>query len=51
MLVSDLSEEEKEKKHQYCCERCKNLLEDEKQRLVEYKTNESIMQKVFLIFL
>ena len=32
-----LSKEEKEKKQQYGCERYKNILEDEEQKLVEYR--------------
>ena len=35
----NVSEEEKEKKRQYCCERYKNLLEDKIQRSVQYKNN------------
>ena len=37
--ISKSFKEEKEKKQQYGCERYKNLSEDEKQKLVEYRKN------------
>ena len=37
-LVKDIKEE-KEKKRLYVCEQYKNLPEDEKQKLVEYRKN------------
>ena len=40
-----LSKEEKEKKRQYVCECYKNLLEDEKQMLVEYRKRYYRMRK------
>ena len=40
-----MSEEEQKKKPQYDRERYKNLLDDAKQRLVEYIKNKSRMQK------
>ena len=33
----NLSKEEKDKKRKYDCERCKNLWDDEKQKLLEYR--------------
>ena len=38
----DLSEEEKNRKHQYGCERYKNLPESKKQKLVEFKKDKKI---------
>ena len=40
-----LSKEEKQKKHQYDCERNKNLPEDEKQNLVGYRKKHYKMRK------
>ena len=37
--LQNLSEKEKDKKRQYCCEGSNNLSEDKKQRLVEYRRN------------
>ena len=47
MLINNrnLSEEEKNKKHQYDRELYKNLPEDENQSLVEYRKNYSKMRK------
>ena len=36
------------KKREYCCERYKNLSEDEKQKLVEYRRNYFITLKNYL---
>ena len=44
----NMSEEEQKKKPQYDRERYKNLLDDAKQRLVEYIKNKSRMQKKIL---
>ena len=41
-----LSKEERNKKRQYGREQCRNLPEDERQRLVEYRKNYSGMLKV-----
>ena len=38
-LVKDLSEEVNNKNQQYGCEQYKNLPEDEKQNLVDYRKN------------
>ena len=35
----NFTEEEKEEKHQYYCERNKNLSKKQKQKLVEYRRN------------
>ena len=35
----NLTEEEKEKEHQYYCELNKNLSEEQKQKLVDYRRN------------
>ena len=40
-----LSEEEKEKKQQFDCERYKNLPEDEKQKFVDYRKKYYKMRK------
>ena len=41
----NLSNEEKEKKRQYCCERYNNLPEYERQKLVEYRKKNYRMRK------
>ena len=41
----NLSNEEKEKKRQYRCERCNNLPEYERQKLVEYRKKHYRMRK------
>ena len=38
-MYKNLSEGEKEKKHQYHCDRNKNLSDEEKQKKVEYMRN------------
>ena len=45
----NLSKEGKEKKQQYGLERCKNLSEDEKQKLVEYRKKYNGMRKNALL--
>ena len=52
MLVKDirgLSKEEKEKKQQYGHERYKNLTEDKKQNLVEYRTKYYNIRTIVLL--
>ena len=45
-MYQNLSEEDKNKKRQYVCERYRNIPQDEKQKLVEYRKNFSKMQKL-----
>ena len=44
MRCQNFTEEEKEKKRQYCCER-NRILEDQKQKLNEYRRNYDIINK------
>ena len=45
-MYQNLSEEDKNKKRRYVCERYRNIPQDEKQKLVEYRKNYFKMQKL-----